>query len=146
MWDAVRETFEDHFSREEFQFEIVHGELPAETECSAVFKIPGGPSEQFIQIHLDQEFNVNYFRVISPVVDVAKCSREELIRILELNISWSHTSVAIAQKKVMLTSMVKVREFEADHATLAEAIRRIAQRAKQLETLLFGSKSRGKKR
>ena len=144
MWDAVRETFEDHFSREEFQFEIVPGEYPSETEGSAVLKIPGGPSEQLIQIHLDQEFNINYFRVISPVINVTKCSREKLIKILELNVSWSHTSVAIAQKKVVLTSMVKVREFEADHATLAEAIRRLAQRAKQLETLLFGSKSRGK--
>ena len=143
MWDAVRETFEDHFKREEFQFEIVHGERAIETECSAVLKIPGGPSEQMIQIHLDQEFNVNYFRIMSAVVDVKKCSREQLIRILELNMSWSHTSVAVAQKKILLTSMVKVQEFEADHATLAETIRKLAQRAKQLETLLFGSKRRG---
>ena len=139
IWDHVRRTFEDYFSRQEFSYDIIHGEDPEDTECSAVLKIDEGPREQRMTLVLESEENINYLRVLTPVVPVEKCSKEQLIRLMEQNIHWVGISVGVLNKQVMFTSLLPLREFEADPAALGDSMRRVARRADQMETLLFGS-------
>lgn len=139
IWDQVRRTFEDYFSRQEFSFDIIHGQEVEDTECSAVLKIDEGPREQKMTLVLESEENINYLRVLTPVVPVEKCSKEQLVRLMEQNIYWVGINVGVLNKQVMFTSLLPVREFEADPAALGDAIRRVARRADQMETLLFGS-------
>lgn len=138
VWRLVEQTFEDYFSREDFQFEIHHGDDAADTECSAVIKMDKGLREQKIRIYLENEDNINFLRVISPLVSVDRCTSDQLIRLLEQNISWINTSVGVVSREVVYTCVVPVREFEYDSAVLGDAIVKLARRADQMETLLFG--------
>lgn len=138
IWDDVRRTFEDYFSRSEFSFEILHAEDPEDTECSAVLKIDEGPREQKMTVVLEHEDNIAYLRILSPVVPANVCTKEQLLRLMEQNIYWVHIRVGVLNNEVMFTSTVPVREFEADPAALGDAMTRVARRADQMETLLFG--------
>ncbi len=138
IWDDVRRTFEDYFSREEFSFEIIHAEDPNDTECSAVLRIDEGPREQKMTVVLESEDNIAYLRILSPVVSTERCSKEQLVRLMEQNIHWVHIRVGILNKEVMFTAVVPVREFQHDPAALGDAMTRVARRADQMETLLFG--------
>lgn len=138
IWDDIRRTFEDYFPRAEFSFEIFHAADADDTECRAVLRIGGGPREQKMSIVLESEANIHYLRVLSPVVKVEDCSKEQLVRLMEQNASWVHTRVGVLKSEVVFTKLVPVREFEADPAALGDAMLRLARRADQMETLLFG--------
>ncbi len=138
IWNTITETLEDYFDREYFQFEIHHGEDPSETECSAVVKMDKGLREQQIRLYLEDEDSINFIRVISPLVSVERCSQEQLVRLLEQNMTWINTSVGVVGKVVFYTSVLSVREFEADSASLGDLIVKLSRRADQMETLLFG--------
>jgi hypothetical protein len=138
IWNLVAETFEDYFPRESFQFEIHKGDDVSDTECSAIIKMDRGLREQKIRMYLENEDNLNFLRIVSPLVSVDRCSPEQLIRLLEQNISWINTSVGVISREVVYTTVVPVREFEADSAVLGDAIVKLTRRADQMETLLFG--------
>ncbi len=144
IWNLVEQTFDDYFSREDFQFEIHHADDITETECSAVLKIDKGLREQKVRIFFENEDNINFLRVISPLVSVDQCSTEQLVRLLEQNITWINTSVGVVSREVVYTTVVPVREFEADSAVLGDAIVKLARRADQMETLLFGRDSKAR--
>ena len=138
IWDDVRSCFEDYFPCHKFSFEIVHGEDPEDTECTAVLRIDDTPREQKMEVSLETEGSINYLRVLSPVVPVADCSREQLVRLMEQNLHWVQTRVAVARHRVVFITLVSFREFEADPAALGDAMTNLARRADQMETLLFG--------
>lgn len=138
LWDDVRRTFEDYFSRSEFSFEILHADDPADTECSAVLRIDQGPREQKMTVVLEHEDNISYLRILTPIVETSRCSHQQLVRLMEQNIHWVQVTVGVLNKRVMFTALVPVREFEADPAALGDAMTRVARRADQMETLLFG--------
>jgi hypothetical protein len=138
IWDDIRRTFEDYFSREEFSFDIFHADDPDDTECTAVLKIDAGPREQEMTLILESEDSIKYIRVLSPVVSLEKCSKEQLIRLMEQNVYWVQTRVGVDRKKVVFTTLVSLREFEADPAALGDAMTNLARRADQMESLLFG--------
>lgn len=138
IWNKITETLEDYFDREYFQFEIHQGDDPSETECSAVVKMAKGLREQQIRLYLEDEDSINFIRVNSPLVSVDRCSQEQLVRLLEQNITWINTSVGVVGKVVVYTSVLSVREFEADSASLGDLIVKLSRRADQMETLLFG--------
>lgn len=138
IWKLVQQTFDDYFSREDFQFEINYGEDETDTECLAVIKMDKGLREQKIRIYFETEDNINFLRVISPLVSVDRCTTDQLVRMLEQNISWINTSVGVVSREVVYTCVVPVREFEADSAVLGDSIVKLARRADQMETLLFG--------
>jgi hypothetical protein len=142
IWDDIRRTFEDYFSRSEFSFEIFHAEDPNDTECSAVLRIDQGPREQKMTIVLEREDNIAYLRILSPVASLERCSEKALIRLMEQNMHWVHIRIGVLNKEVVFTSLVPVREFQADPAALGDAMTRVARRADQMETLLFGSDHR----
>jgi hypothetical protein len=144
IWKLVEQTFDDYFSREDFQFEIHHGGDVTDTECSAVIKMDKGLREQKIRIYFENEDNINFLRIISPLVSVDRCTTDQLIRMLEQNISWVNTSVGVVSREVVYTCVVPVREFEADSAVLGDAIVKLARRADQMETLLFGRDRKNK--
>lgn len=142
IWNLIEQTFDDYFSHEDFQFEIRHGSDITDTECSAVIKMDKGLREQKVRIYLENEDNINYLRVISPLVSVDQCSIDQLIRLFEQNITWVNTSVGVVSREVVYTTVIPVREFEADGAVLGDSIVRLARRADQMETLLFGRDSK----
>lgn len=144
IWKLIEQTFDDYFSHEDFQFEIRHANDITDTECSAVIKMEKGLREQKVRIYLENEDNINYLRVISPLVSVDRCSTEQLIRLLEQNITWVNTSVGVVSREVVYTMVIPIREFEADAASLGDAIVKLARRADQMETLLFGRDSKPK--
>lgn len=139
IWGDIRLTFEDYFSRENFSFEIVHAEDPMDTECTAVLKVGNGRREQKVKIVLENEANINYLRVLSPIVRTEKCSKEQLIRLMEQNTSSVDLAVGVLGKEVVFTTLVPQREFETDPASLGDAMKNLARKADQIETLLFGS-------
>lgn len=138
IWNLVEETLEDYFPRSDFQFEIHRGVDATDTECSAVIQMEKGLREQKIRIYFENEDNMNFLRIISPLVAVDRCTSDQLIRLLEQNISWINTSVGVVSREVVYTCVVPVREFEADSAVLGDAIVKLTRRADQMETLLFG--------
>ncbi|MFA5509029.1 MAG: hypothetical protein WC423_26635 [Vulcanimicrobiota bacterium] len=138
IWDDVRRTFEDYFLRSEFSFEILHAEDPNDTECSAVLKIGEGPREQKMTVVLESEDNIGYLRILSPVVNVARTTPEQLLRLMEQNTHWVQVTVGVLNKEVVFTALVPLREFEHDPAALGDAMTRVARRADQMERLLFG--------
>lgn len=138
IWKLVEQTFDDYFSREEFQFEIHHGDDITDTECSATIKMDRGLREQRIRIYFESEDNINFLRVISPLVSIDRCSNDQLVRLLEQNISWINTSVGVVSREVVYTCVVPVREVESDSAVLGDSFVKLARRADQMETLLFG--------
>jgi hypothetical protein len=138
IWDDIRRTFEDYFSRSDFSFEIFHAEDSNENECSAVLRIDGGPREQKMSLVLEREDNIAYLRILSPVGNVDRCNSDMLVRLMEQNMHWVHTRVGVLNKEVMFTALVPVREFQADPAALGDTMTRLARRADQMETLLFG--------
>ena len=97
-----------------------------------------GLREQTIRIYLENEDNINFLRVISPLVSVDSCTADQLVRMMEQNISWVNTTVGVVRREVVYTCVVPVQEFEGDPAVLGDAIVKLARRADQMETLLFG--------
>jgi len=139
IWEDIRRTFEDYFPPDRFSFEIIHADDPADTECSAVLKIGDGPREQGMTLVLEAEENRSYLRAISPVVSIDRCSKEQLVRLMEQNTYWVQIRVGVDRQKVVFTTLVSLQEFEADPASLGDAMTNLARRADQMETLLFGS-------
>lgn len=142
IWEQIRLTFEDYFPRNKFSFEIFRAEDPEDTECSAVLRIDEGPREQKMRLLLESEDSINYLRVVTPVVAVEKCSKEQLVRLMEQNFYWVKIRVGVERKQVVFTTLVSFREFEADPAALGEAMTYLARRADQMESLLFGTDTR----
>ncbi len=138
IWNLVKETLEEYFPREDLSFEIRRGDDPSETECELSFKIERGLREQKILIYLENEDNINFLRIIAPLVSVDRCQPEQLIRLLEQNMTWINTSVGVVNRDVVYAAAVPVREFESDAATLGDVIIKVARRADQMGTLLFG--------
>lgn len=137
-WTLVEKILDDYFNPEDFAFEIKHGEDESETECTGVLKIDKGPREQKVSIYFESEDNINFLRIVSPLVAVDRLDQEQLIRLLEQNMSWIRTSVGIQSRQIVYTCVVPVQEFEHDHAILGDAIVKLARRADQMESLLFG--------
>lgn len=138
IWKLVEQTFDEYFSRPTFQYEIHHGDDASDTECLAKIKMDKGLREQTIRIYLENEDNINFLRVISPLVSVDSCTADQLVRMMEQNISWVNTTVGVVRREVVYTCVVPVQEFEGDPAVLGDAIVKLARRADQMETLLFG--------
>ncbi len=141
IWGLVKETLEEYFLREDLSFEIRHGDDPSETECEISFKIERGLREQRISLYLENEDSINYLRIVAPLVSVDRCQPEQLIRLLEQNMGWVTTSVGVVHRNVVYASVVPVREFESDSATLGDLIVKVARRADQMALLLFGRES-----
>ena len=95
-----------------------------------------------MKVLLETEDNINYLRVVTPVVPVERCSKEQLVRLMEQNFYWVEIRVAVQKKHVVFTTLVSFREFEADPAALGEAMTHLARRADQMESLLFGFDNR----
>ena len=138
IWALVKETLEEYFPREDLSFEIRHRDDPSETECEISFKVERGLREQKVLIYLENEDNINFLRIIAPLVSVDRCQPEQLIRLLEQNMSWINTSVGVVNRDVVYASAVPVREVESDTATLGDVIIKMARRADQMGILLFG--------
>lgn len=142
IWKNIEQLLEDYFPPEDFTFEIHRGEDASDTECSGSLKIERGLREQQIRIYLENEDNMTFLRVISPLVGVERCSPEQLIRLLEQNMTWINTSVGVVSREVVYTTVLPLIEFQADTAMLGDAIVKLARRADQMETLLFGRDSK----
>lgn len=137
-WRKVKDSLEEYFSLEDFTFDIVHGEDPSETECHGSFKIERGLREQRIVIFFESEENINFLRVSAPLIGVDRCKPEQLIRLLEQNMSWVNTTIGVVNRDVVYTTALPVREFESDAAALGDIIVKVARRADQMGLLLFG--------
>lgn len=138
-WELVEKVLDDYFNPEIFQYEIHYGDDPIDTECTGVLKINKGLREQKIRFYVEEEGNITFFRIISPLVMVEQCTNEQLIQFLEQNTSWINSSVGVISRQVVYTSVVPIREFEHDHAILGDTITKVARRCDQMETLLYGS-------
>lgn len=138
IWDRVKESLEEYFLHEDFSFEFHHGEDPSETECLGSLKIERGLREQPVMIFVENEDNINFLRVSSPLVSVERCKPEQLIRLLEQNMSWVNTTIGIVNRDVVYTTTLPTREFESDSAALGDSIVKVARRADQMALLLFG--------
>ncbi len=138
IWDRVKESLEEYFLREDFSFEFHHGEDPSETECHGSLKIERGLREQPVMIFVESEDNINFLRISSPLVPVERCKQEQLIRLLEQNMSWINTTIGIVNRDVVYTTTLPTREFESDSAALGDSIVKVARRTDQMALLLFG--------
>ncbi len=138
IWDRVKESLEEYFSLEDFSFDIHHGDHPSETECHGSFKVERGLREQRLMIFLESEDNITFLRISAPLVAVDRCKPEQLIRLLEQNMSWINTTIGIVNRDVVYMTALTVREFESDSAALGDIIVKVARRADQMALLLFG--------
>lgn len=138
MWDRVSRILEEYFDRGDFQFEIKTGEDPGDTECFGTLKMAGGMRQKKVRMYLETEANVHYIRVISPIVTVERCTKSQLARLMEQNVSWVGTTVGVLNKDVVFTTLVRKQEFDADAVVLGDAINWLTNRADQMEVLLFG--------
>lgn len=138
IWDKVKESLEEYFSLEDFSFDLQHGEHPSESECHGSFKIERGLREQRVMIFLESEDNITFLRISAPLVAVDRCKPEQLIRLLEQNMSWINTTIGIVNRDVVYMAALTVREFETDSAALGDIIVKVARRADQMALLLFG--------
>lgn len=138
IWERVEEILTEYFDREVFRFKILEAEDIEDIECHGTLKMAGGKRRQEVRMYLESEADIHYIRVISPIVKVDRCSKAQLARLMEQNVSWVGTTVGVLNKDVVFTTLIRKQEFDSDPAILGDAISWLTSRADQMEVVLFG--------